>query len=81
VVEIIKRAEGHPSEKQQIDGNGFQVSYNSWGHLAIRVMQSMTGGNDTLVVFDSKVSSAIIGFCQTMIRPRPEPISKPDIPF
>jgi len=72
MVEIIKRCEGQFSEKEQINGNNKQVSYNNWGHLAVRIMQpipeSEEGERDTLIVFDSVTSKAIIEFIQEGIR-------------
>lgn len=60
MIEIIKRKECEKSEKQQIDGDRVQISFNSWGHLVIRVIQ----GNDadTLIVLDQKTSDATMNF-------------------
>jgi hypothetical protein len=65
VVEIIKRIEGKKSKKEQIKGLQSQISFNNWGHLAIRIKQANSKGEaDTLVVFNSAVSLAIIEFCR-----------------
>ena len=40
MVEIIKRREGQVSSKEVIDGVNSQVSFNSWGHLVVRVIQN-----------------------------------------
>jgi hypothetical protein len=62
MIEIIKRREGEPSQKEQVTGEMMQVSYNSWGHLVVRVIQGDT--QDVLVVFNKQVSENIIQFCQ-----------------
>ena len=71
LIEIIERREGEKSEKQQIIGEKVQVSYNSWGHLAIRVIRPCEGG-DTLIVLDKETSEKVIGFCCEHIKLRPE---------
>lgn len=48
--------------KQQLTGGNVQVSYNSHGHLVVRLMKQ--NGSDTLIVFDAKASREIIEFCQ-----------------
>lgn len=60
MIEIIKRNEGYKSQKEQINGVNLQISYNDWGHIAVRVIEDE--GKDTLVVFDSSTSRRIINF-------------------
>jgi hypothetical protein len=75
MIEIIKRREGEKSEKQQINGERVQVSYNSWGHLVIRVIQPVIKDmaddividfreEDTLVVLDKRTSLEVIRFIE-----------------
>lgn len=72
MIEIIKRREGEKSEKQQINGEKVQVSYNSWGHLVIRVIQPHPktvlddGGHDTLIVLDKRTSLEVIRFIESI---------------
>ncbi|MFA5385518.1 MAG: hypothetical protein WC364_12855 [Eubacteriales bacterium] len=40
MVEIIKRWEGQLSDKEIIDGISSQLSYNSWGHLVVRIIKN-----------------------------------------
>lgn len=61
MIEIIKRREGFMSQKEQIAGQRVQASYNSWGHLVVRIIDEAPG-KDTLVVFDAPTSAHIIGF-------------------
>lgn len=60
MVEIIKRHEGFKSAKEQILGIDAQISYNDWGHLTIRVIQS--NEQDVLIVLDKNVSRRMINF-------------------
>ncbi|MGD0154022.1 MAG: hypothetical protein ABSC17_09770 [Thermacetogeniaceae bacterium] len=62
MVEIIIREEGEPSQHIQINGEKCQASFNSWGHLAVRIIESPT--KDTLVVFTKEASAEIINFVQ-----------------
>lgn len=81
MIEIIKRREGEKSEKFQINGEKVQVSYNSWGHLVIRVIQPLIEDagpgcainekdNDTLVVLDKQTSEEVIKFCKECLNLR-----------
>ena len=61
MLEIIKRHEGHGSQKEQIDGMA-QMSYNDWGHIVIRAID--TDKKDVLVVLDRAASVRLISFCK-----------------
>ena len=67
MIEIIERKEGVRNQKRYISGWKVQVSYNDWGHIAVRVIHNDTPMEDTLVVFDKKTSERIIHFCQNKI--------------
>lgn len=75
MLEIIKRHEGHESQKEQIQGEP-QISYNDWGHIVIRAINS--DKKDALVVLDRRTSVRLIQFCK-MIRLHPD--EKDDLPF
>lgn len=60
MIEIIKRVQGQMPKKEHIQGVRPQISYNSDGHICIRVIQD--GGNDTLIVLDCRTSIALIDF-------------------
>jgi len=68
-VEIIKRDSVHKYEdvdvvdvrKSQIISEKCQVSYNSHGHIAVRLIN---GESDTLLVFDQRTSQEIKNFCR-----------------
>jgi len=63
MIEIIKRKEGTESAKERIDGNKAQISYNSDGHICIRITKY--GCNeDTLIVLDETASYKLYGFCE-----------------
>jgi len=64
-VEIIKRSENLKVEKDRICYDHPQISFNSDNHLVVRLMQNES--DDILLVFDSKLSSMIIDFCQAKI--------------
>ena len=59
MIEIIKRREGCSSEKQQIYGQP-QISFNDWGHLTIRCIDSDT--SDSLVVFSREATNRIVNY-------------------
>lgn len=72
MIQIIKRTEGERHIKETVLGEKIQVSFNSWGHLSVRVIQQEDNGAtgiaalrpaDTLVVFDKATSAQIIQFC------------------
>ena len=63
MMEIIKRKEGEASQREQIDGNP-QISYNDWGHIAIRAVQG--DAQDVLVVLDRQTSERLIKFCKSI---------------
>lgn len=72
MIEIIKRKEGFKSQKEQLNGSRVQVSYNSWGHLVVRVIIDDT--EDSLVVFDKKASQEVINFSQRFITKTDRPL-------
>lgn len=76
-VQVIKRCEGKTPEKQNIEGNS-QFSYNSDGHLVIRLRHY--GSDDTLFVLDRYSSNELIKFVKHSIRYPVDigPINKPD---
>jgi len=61
MIEIIRRHEGYKSEKQRLDGQRAQISYNSDGHLCIRLIQA-DPEQDILVVLDATTSQEVIRF-------------------
>lgn len=74
MIEIIGREEGDKSVKQQLETGRAQISYNSDGHLVIRIIHDKK--RDTLVVLDCNVSDKVIEFCQLLQRAHIR-----DIPF
>jgi len=64
MIEIIKRHEGFKSQKEQLHGTRAQISYNSDGHLCIRLLQA-DPKEDILVVLDKKASRKVIDFLRT----------------
>ena len=69
MIEIIRRREGERHQKEQITGHNVQVSFNDWGHLAVRFIQDESDGFDslqcdTIIVFDAATTRRIINFCQ-----------------
>ncbi|HBX22631.1 MAG TPA: hypothetical protein DEF34_03185 [Desulfotomaculum sp.] len=50
-------------DKTQITGEKCQVSYNSYGHMAVRFID---GESDKLIVFDQQSSREIIQFCKAV---------------
>lgn len=66
MIDIIKRHEGFKSERNQLTGNRSQISYNSDGHLCIRLLQDYE--SDVLVVLDRQVTRTLLGFVKSMER-------------
>ncbi|MEW8957813.1 MAG: hypothetical protein AB2448_01685 [Moorella sp. (in: firmicutes)] len=66
MIEIIKRPKNEEQTKEQIKGLKAQISYNSDGHLAIRLLQH---DGDTLIVLGESVSDKVIRFCQKQLKP------------
>jgi len=76
MLEIIKRTEGSPSGKEQIDGSKVQIGYNSWGHISIRVVQTAEcmpadgpypREKDTLIVLNAQTSRELISFIKDKV--------------
>ncbi len=59
MIEIIKRSEGCPSQKQQLVGRP-QISFNDYGHLVVRCIES--NEIDNLVVFSQEATNRIVDF-------------------
>lgn len=66
MIEIIKRQEGFKSQREALYGDRAQISYNSDGHLCIRLLHNDNPEVDTLVVLDAQASTAVFGFMQKM---------------
>lgn len=79
MIEIIKREEGKQSIKEQLESGKVQISYNSDGHLVIRVIHSLD--RDTLVVMDCNVSNKVREFCQLQLTNGFQKANIMDIPF
>lgn len=60
MIQVIKRQEGLRSSVTTIERGRPQISYNSDGHLVIRVIHDSE--KDTLVVLDAHVSDTVIDF-------------------
>lgn len=60
MIEVIKRQEGFKSEKSAIESGRPQISYNSDGHICVRLVHDSE--KDTLIVFDCEASDRIISF-------------------
>ena len=60
MIQIIKRQEGKRSEIMTLEGERAQISYNSDGHLVVRLING--DYQDTLVVFDIRSSRKIFDF-------------------
>jgi hypothetical protein len=67
MIEIIKRPNGHEHVKERLAGQRAQVSYNSDGHLAVRLLGS---DGDILVVMSKSASDEVIAFCQKQLAGR-----------
>jgi len=74
MIEIIKREEGKKSEKERLQPGRTQISYNSDGHLVIRIIHD--NKSDTLIVCNPSTSDEIIEFCNLIKR-----ANLKDIPF
>ena len=70
MIQIISRKDGKKSKKTNINSaiKNIQVSYNSWGHLVVRILQNENPNEDTLIVFNQRVSGEIIDFSRNNIR-------------
>jgi hypothetical protein len=70
MIQIINRKDGKKAKKTTIGSkfNKVQISYNSWGHLTIRLLQNNDPNEDTLIVFNQRVSSNVISFCRDQIK-------------
>lgn len=77
MIEIIKKEEGEQSIKEQFATGKAQISYNSDGHLVIRVIHDKE--RDTLIVCDFATSNKIIEFCQFYLSDKDQKLR--DIPF
>lgn len=69
MIDIIKRSEGHKSERSIIEKGQPQISYNSDGHLVIRVQHDKE--HDTLVVLDRVVSAKMLKFVRVITQESP----------
>ena len=67
MIEIIKRPNGHEHIKERLAGQRAQVSYNSDGHLAVRLLGS---DGDILVVMSKSALDEVIAFCQKQLAER-----------
>jgi hypothetical protein len=76
--QIIKRVVGEIPEIIDVCGNNTQVSYNSYGHIAIRYFNSQN--DDTLIVFDKRTSDIICNFILENIR-APRNVNYDEVPF
>lgn len=61
MIEIIKREDGSAQEKMQLVGD-LQVSYNDYGHLVIRLIESQ--GKDNLVVLGRATTDRLVQFVE-----------------
>jgi hypothetical protein len=75
--EVVKRQEMQQSQKENIRGRNVQISFNSWGHLCVRLVGTPSLTQDpanppteaeTLIVFDKCSSAEIVRFCQSDLR-------------
>ncbi len=57
--EVIKRFDGALPIKEQISGK-LQVSYNDWGHLVLRFIDS--NGSDCLIVLSKAATEQVVSF-------------------
>lgn len=60
MIQIIQRHEGHKSVISTLEKGHAQISYNSDGHLVVRVIHDKE--RDTLIVFDEKASQEVLKF-------------------
>ena len=58
-IEIIKRQEGYPTQKEQLHGS-LQVSYNDYGHLVLRLIEY--NDKDNLIVLSQEATSRLMSF-------------------
>lgn len=69
MIEIIKRSEGHKSERIAMEKGKPQISYNSDGHLVIRVQHDRE--HDTLIVLDEMASETMLQFVRVLTHDKP----------
>lgn len=87
MIQIISRKDGKKAKKTTIGSkfNKVQISYNSWGHLTIRLLQNNDPNEDTLIVFNQRISGEIIDFSRNNVRDiilgGPGNINFDDLPF
>lgn len=70
-LQIIKRVEGQPAQKETINrikGDAPQISYSSEGRIAIRIPLFV---GDTLIVLDRPLSRELIRFVKNGISENP----------
>lgn len=79
MIEVIQREEGKQSVKEQLERGKPQISYNSDGHLVIRLIHDFN--RDTLVVLDCNVSNKVREFCQLQLSNSFQKEKIMDIPF
>lgn len=81
MIEIIERCEGEMHQKRTVYADQAQVSFNDWGHLAVRVWDSTSLGRDVLVVFDQATSNRILRFARQFMQPQiTPPVKRPFLP-
>jgi hypothetical protein len=79
MIEIITRPESGEITKEQICGIRPQISYNSDGRMAIRIIQH---NGDVLMVLDRPTSVLLIHFCQECLaKNKIETRVTPEVPF
>lgn len=75
MIQIIKRKENNQEVETLEQSCRSQISYNSDGMLAIRLIHG--ANEDTLIVCDKNISHEIIQFCQERLRN----VIKAEVPF
>ena len=83
-VQIIERSPRSKAVLHTIRDDRAQVSFNDYGHLAVRFFEQGDPDRDVLVVFDHAASAAIVGFCQRFLSKDAgahRPPSDEDVPF
>lgn len=65
-IEIITRHEGYKSQIQKLPEGRAQISFNSDGHMVIRLINSKS--QDTLIVLDENTSRQLIMFSNKLMR-------------
>lgn len=64
MLQIIKRHEGHKSIIETVEKGRPQISFNSDGHIVIRIIHEQE--KDSLVVLDQDVSLELLSFIRRM---------------